>query len=727
MTVDGDRALTRTYDPCELDLVAGSLVDRESYVTQNRSHGPRGRSKIAALNAVWLDLDVHRVPSLSHLERPEIETLIRDRISGAGLPPASFLVDSGRGYHVIWLFESAVAAALPRWSALMRALVEWARPLGADPACIDAARVLRLPGSWHKGACREVTVVDGTAARHDFENFSSAVWRAAGRPTRRDLGERRTRRAARAAGPIGDVPRAAPRGLSRKAFWSLSLGDLELLLDRWGGVVPNGLRNTWMHLWVTALGWTVGPDDLTERAIAKAALVALGLSAREVRRTMSSTVRRAERAASGRRGADGRDPRYDYGGGRMAEMLGIDRAVAETLGLRQIVPADLRADRRHANRVARRRAAGALPRPVWLAAHPVERERPWEAEGISRATWYRRLAAKRAIRRRALLAGLLAGSASGPESRFETGPALHYGGEAQPSASARRPEVAKARVLPENRVTPPKTPSAPKPTTENAPKNARVSGPVSAFSEQTPSSVHVTDDPTCKEHPRMPFADPHVLVLASRRLTAPDLGNLTRIAVALADGSADRLALGRRLGLEFSELERVGDWLRTEADGRTILGLAEPPPERIGRKPNPRQGALFDEGPFAPTTASPRHGRSGIKAAVIDEATRPSGPRSTAGLRRPRSGMRRSRTRFSRPFRRRRPSAGRPANSTAAHSLAACNAGGVRRFGERPCPTPPPISCCPTFLRRRPRSMSLTTRRCGSSTGSCSSRCSTAT
>ena len=217
MTVDGDRTLTRTCDPCELDLVAGSLVDRESYVTQNRSHGPRGRSKIAALNAVWLDLDVHRVPSLSHLERPEIEALIRDRISGAGLPPASFLVDSGRGYHVIWLLGSAVAKALPRWSALMRALVEWARPLGADPACIDAARVLRLPGSWHPGAGREVTVVDGTAARHDFENFSSAVWRAAGRPTRRDLGERRTRRAARAAGPIGDVPRAAPRGLSRQS------------------------------------------------------------------------------------------------------------------------------------------------------------------------------------------------------------------------------------------------------------------------------------------------------------------------------------------------------------------------------------------------------------------------------------------------------------------------------------------------------------------------------
>ena len=43
------------------------------------------------------------------------------------------------------------------------------------------------------------------------------------------------------------------------------------------------------------------------------------------------------------------------------------------------------------------------------------------------------------------------------------------------------------------------------------------------------------------------------------------------------------------------------------------------------------------------------------------------------------------------------------------------------------CPTPRPTCCCLTFWRRRPRSMSPTTRRCGSSTGSCSSPSSTAT
>ena len=44
-----------------------------------------------------------------------------------------------------------------------------------------------------------------------------------------------------------------------------------------------------------------------------------------------------------------------------------------------------------------------------------------------------------------------------------------------------------------------------------------------------------------------------------------------------------------------------------------------------------------------------------------------------------------------------------------------------------PCPTPAPTSCCRTSWRRRRRSTSPSTRRCGCSTGSCSSRSSTGT
>ena len=44
-----------------------------------------------------------------------------------------------------------------------------------------------------------------------------------------------------------------------------------------------------------------------------------------------------------------------------------------------------------------------------------------------------------------------------------------------------------------------------------------------------------------------------------------------------------------------------------------------------------------------------------------------------------------------------------------------------------PCPTPAPISCCRICSRRRRRSTSPSTRRCGCSTASCSSPCSTGT
>jgi hypothetical protein len=71
--------------------------------------------------------------------------------------------------------------------------------------------------------------------------------------------------------------------------------------------------------------------------------------------------------------------------------------------------------------------------------------------------------------------------------------------------------------------------------------------------------------------------------------------------------------------------------------------------------------------------------------------------------------------------------------STSASSSSPPSSGGVRPRPSRSrseaisCPMPRPISCCPTSSRHRPRSMSPTMRRCGSSTGSSSSPYSTGT
>jgi hypothetical protein len=155
LSMQGDRVTAHTWRHGNLPIAADILTEQEAYIGMNRFYGPRGRARLATLNAVWLDLDTYRIASLALLPRAELYRWIASTIEQAGLPAPSLIVDSGRGLYVIWLLDGGAAAALPRWKALMKALVGWGKPLGADPACVDAARVLRLPGSWHEGAGRQ--------------------------------------------------------------------------------------------------------------------------------------------------------------------------------------------------------------------------------------------------------------------------------------------------------------------------------------------------------------------------------------------------------------------------------------------------------------------------------------------------------------------------------------------------------------------------------------------
>jgi hypothetical protein len=72
------------------------------------------------------------------------------------LPPASFLVRSGRGLWLLWLVkgcddsslgERACARNVQLWAKVQRELASRLAPLGADMAALDGARVVRVPGS----------------------------------------------------------------------------------------------------------------------------------------------------------------------------------------------------------------------------------------------------------------------------------------------------------------------------------------------------------------------------------------------------------------------------------------------------------------------------------------------------------------------------------------------------------------------------------------------------
>jgi hypothetical protein len=128
---------------------------------------------LSKLTACYADLDCGRPES----EDPGAALTWRqaqheaEALADAGfIPQPSIMARSGRGVYLFWLLRDVKdPARLPHawpekvqlYKACNRALNERLRAhlLPADPAAIDAARVLRVPGSIHRKALRRVTYV----------------------------------------------------------------------------------------------------------------------------------------------------------------------------------------------------------------------------------------------------------------------------------------------------------------------------------------------------------------------------------------------------------------------------------------------------------------------------------------------------------------------------------------------------------------------------------------
>ena len=382
----GASAHARIFDPEAAAAAAPYWLKHTTYVTVNRFAGPRQLSRLLALNALYCDLDYYKTDIPGGLPPADVRDVLHRHLADEGIPLPSIVLDSGRGLALIWLHDPMPRGALPRWQGAQDALVELLRPFGADSAVRDAARVFRLPGTVNGKTGRVVRTIGGDLKRRPFDDVADAIYHASGRPTRAEL-ERR--KAARRSESRHAGPRAG--GLSPAARFRQVQADLEALLAAWGGRVPEGLRNVWLHLHATALSHHADPADiptLVERAVASATP---GLPTSEVRSVLRSTLKRLEGPLTA---CPATDARLHYAGATMAAMLGVDAEMATTFELKQIFPTSVRRERRAEAQTRRRREAGAIPREEWLAGHRQGATRPWEAEGVSERTWRRRRTGK---------------------------------------------------------------------------------------------------------------------------------------------------------------------------------------------------------------------------------------------------------------------------------------------------------------------------------------------
>jgi hypothetical protein len=136
-----------------------------------------GKVKIArhADNALWhrclrIDIDVYngtdpaKLAATPYRTKADAWAALKAFLQGAGMP-LPLMVDSGYGIHAYWPFDRDVDAS--RWSALSSRLSAAMAQYGlvVDPTTTqDAARILRLPGTWNFKNGTAVQVVQKTMA-----------------------------------------------------------------------------------------------------------------------------------------------------------------------------------------------------------------------------------------------------------------------------------------------------------------------------------------------------------------------------------------------------------------------------------------------------------------------------------------------------------------------------------------------------------------------------------
>ncbi|WP_417808796.1 hypothetical protein [Thioclava sp.] len=370
-----------THTTATAPILVNCLLDGDGYVSLHRFHGPRRVDRLAALNGLFLDLDIDRLPRGSAQHAKPWAQKVTRALEKLRLPMPSILLSTGRGLAAIWLISPLPPQALPRWQSAQNVLIELFRQLGADPSCRDAARVTRLPGSLNTKCGREAHIMQGSLSRYDFDQFSDAIYTAAGRPTREQLRDRKARQS-------GRKQSERTGGLAPAERFAAVLRDLERLRGAWGGLIPEGYRNTWLHLYATCLSHTANASDVAGLVEQMASQATPGLPPSEVRPIAKMAT---SHASLPRASSPGHDGRYHYSGATIAERLGVLSETARGLQLEQIMPLDERARRKAGRECERRKAAGAVSRAEWLSEHSKESVQPWLELGISRSTYFRRL------------------------------------------------------------------------------------------------------------------------------------------------------------------------------------------------------------------------------------------------------------------------------------------------------------------------------------------------
>lgn len=140
------------------EVVAKLLASRMNVffgVAKFKDDSGRTKANVRTIKSLWMDIDCGPNKALvnestgrpdGYATQQEALTALKAFAETVGLP-RPIIVNSGRGLHVYWPFTKEVTRA--EWEPAAKRLRDLCQThnLYADPACFEAARVLRVPGT----------------------------------------------------------------------------------------------------------------------------------------------------------------------------------------------------------------------------------------------------------------------------------------------------------------------------------------------------------------------------------------------------------------------------------------------------------------------------------------------------------------------------------------------------------------------------------------------------
>jgi hypothetical protein len=356
---------------------------RTTFISQGEFWEPNRRTvNLARIGLSFVDLDTYKSP-IAHLRDREVVEFVRTRCDEERLPDPSLLIASGQGYYAKWLFDKPVPRdALPRWNAVQQRMIGALRDIGADVHARDVSRVLRVIGTTNEKTGAAVRIlwsndIDGGPVRYGFDKLADETLDLLRLSHHERMDERGADRVVHT-----DKQRAAllSTAFTQTSLWWARLEDLRRLVKLRGYVngVPEGLRDWFLFIAVTALGWCVNPNVVYREVAALGHEFAPTLS-RADWYSYTSTTRNRARASW-----DSDDEqRYRYTTARLIEELCI--TPAEMPFLATLIGADEKRRRDREDAQKRRRTAGMVPRGDYLgrAAARASKAREMAAHGMT--------------------------------------------------------------------------------------------------------------------------------------------------------------------------------------------------------------------------------------------------------------------------------------------------------------------------------------------------------